>query len=94
MFVGQKKTGMRFSRIPVWQDCFAILLGRGDDFGLVTEVEIVVAYASKLDPSLNDSGSREACVHRHRQCGRTGCRHRYRGGTVIRESPDLIVPAL
>ena len=92
---GKKKQGRGISRIPVWQDYFAILSGRRHDLGRVSEVETVVALTMELDPTLNDSGWPQACVHRHRERGRAVRRHRYRaGGTVIRGSPELTVPAL
>ena len=43
MFVRQKKQGRGFSRVPVWEDCFAILLLRLEDLGGVGEVQLVGA---------------------------------------------------
>ena len=82
---GKKKQGRGISRIPVWQDYFAILSGRRHDLGRVSEVETVVALTMELDPTLNDSGWPQACVHRHRERGRAVRRHRYRARVPLSE---------
>ena len=79
MFVRQKKQGRGFSRVPVWQDCFAILLLRRADLGVVGEVQIVVAPTIEVDPTLNDSVYRKPWVHRDPQRVETVRRYRYAG---------------
>jgi hypothetical protein len=51
----EKKQGRGLSRAPVWQDCFAILLLRRADLGVVREVQIVVVPTIEVDPTLNDT---------------------------------------
>ena len=51
----QEKQGRGFSRVPVWGDCFVILLFRRADLGVVAEVEIVALAIIEVDPTLNES---------------------------------------
>jgi hypothetical protein len=62
----EQKQGRGFSRVPVWEDSFAILLFRGD-LGRVGEVQIVVVLTVEVDPTLNGTVWRKASAHCHRQ---------------------------
>ena len=67
MFVQQKKQGRGFTRVPVWQDCFEIVLLHRADLGVVREMQIVVALTLELDPALNGGVCRKGRVQRDPQ---------------------------
>jgi hypothetical protein len=75
----QKKQGRGLSRVPVWQDCFSTVLLQWADFGVVAEMQIVVALTMELDPTLNDGVYRKPRVHRDPQRFESVRMYRYAG---------------